>query len=266
MVEIDEAMRRALLAREGPPPGVRELVLAGVRRRVGDGGGSDDPGESEFDADALDMPAPSSAPASTTMWWAKLVAATVTMTSAGLVVLRLAVVGARALQGEAGEPSEPQQVEAGEPSEPQPGPQLGSPATTQQSMATSPELPPAPRRGRADLAAPTPTPIPTTSPDASLAEELALVAKAKRLRATAPSEALAELEHHRERFPAGALAPEREVLRIEIGCALGRVEQAEQLRERFVVEHADSPLLARVRGACRDRGTEAEPSGDESSR
>lgn len=260
MVEIDDAMRRALLAREGPPSAARERVLVELRARLA---GPLDPGDGLDGLDGLERVAEPGAATSAlpthTAWWAKVAAATVAMTGAGLISLRLAVVGVRALQ-----PSEA-------PSEPQP-----SEAPTSERGAVSVEAPP---RGRASVD-PAPEPSTTRSTkragtmamprvdgdagsvsSSSLADELALVGAAKRLRASEPEAALARLEQHRERFPAGELAPERDALRIELSCELGRVVQAEQLRERFVSEHPGSPLLTRVELAC--RGTDAGAGGDE---
>ena len=45
MVELDEATRQALLARERPPVLARAEVLAGLRSRLGGPGGPDDLGE-----------------------------------------------------------------------------------------------------------------------------------------------------------------------------------------------------------------------------
>jgi hypothetical protein len=41
-----------------------------------------------------------------------------------------------------------------------------------------------------------------------------------------PEAALVRLEQHRREFPNGALAPEREVMRVEVLCALGRAPAA----------------------------------------
>jgi hypothetical protein len=256
MVEIDDAMRRALLAREGPPSGARELVLAGVRGRIAAGGGADDPegldGEG-LDGTGLDgtvTHAPT--PASTSpAWWAKVVAATAATTGAGLVALRLSVVGVRALQEPTVEPDD-RVVERA----PEPPAHTDAPISALPEPASTSQPAPAQRRRTSDA------PLARPHDDAGLAEELALVAAAERLRSEAPSAALEQLDRHASRFPSGALAPERELLRIEISCALGRVDQAEPLRERFVAAYPNSPLLARARRAC--RGTEAAPAGDES--
>lgn len=262
MVEIDDAMRRALLAREGPPSAARERVLVELRARLAGPLEPDDGLEGLGDGlEALAEPgAATGALPTQAAWWAKVAAATVAMTGAGLLTLRLAVVGVQAMQ-----PSEA-------PAAPQP-----SAAPTREGRAVAHEAAP---RGRATIEAArepstmrsrTHTGTLATPPrevgetgassSSTLADELALVGAAKRLRASEPEAALARLEQHRERFPAGVLAPERDALRVELSCELGRVTQAEQVRERFVSEHAGSPLLARVEVAC--RGTDAGAGGDE---
>jgi hypothetical protein len=267
MVEIDDAMRRALLAREGPPSAARERVLVELRARLA---GPLDPEDGLDGLDGLDGFEPAvelvAEPGAATIalpthtaWWAKVAAATVAMTGAGLITLRLAVVGVRALQ-----PSEA-------PSEPHPSavPTSERAAVSREAPASvraSDEAAPAPSTTRSTKRAGTMATPPRDDGDAgvsssTLADELALVGAAKRLRASEPAAALARLEQHRARFPAGELAPERDALRIELSCELGRVAQAEQLRERFVSEHPGSPLLTRVELAC--RGTDAGAGGDE---
>jgi outer membrane protein assembly factor BamD (BamD/ComL family) len=56
------------------------------------------------------------------------------------------------------------------------------------------------------------------------------------------------LDAHDAAFPAGALAPEAMVLRIEAARGAGDVRGARQLAEAFLREHPESPLTARVRG------------------
>jgi outer membrane protein assembly factor BamD (BamD/ComL family) len=62
--------------------------------------------------------------------------------------------------------------------------------------------------------------------------------------------ALALLDEHASRFPGGSLAEDCAAERIQVLCALGRVEDARALSSRFVAAHASSPHAAAVRGSC----------------
>lgn len=103
---------------------------------------------------------------------------------------------------------------------------------------------------------------PTTPPPASqpapaspgregLAAELALVeAATAALENGQPTRALDLAREHARRFPAGALAPERERVAIAALCDLGRVEAAKRRAERFYARHRNSPLVPAVRATC----------------
>jgi len=62
--------------------------------------------------------------------------------------------------------------------------------------------------------------------------------------------ALALLDEHDSRFAGGALAEECAAERVQVLCALGRVEEARALSSRFVAAHPASPHAAAVRASC----------------
>jgi hypothetical protein len=63
--------------------------------------------------------------------------------------------------------------------------------------------------------------------------------------------ALATLAEHARRFPNGALREERQASRILALCQLGNVAAARAEADRFILEAPASPLVDRVRDACR---------------
>ncbi|MCB9752990.1 MAG: hypothetical protein H6713_23800 [Myxococcales bacterium] len=69
------------------------------------------------------------------------------------------------------------------------------------------------------------------------------------LREGQAARALEEAESHARRFPAGALAPEREALGVAARCQLSPATGRAQLAA-FARAHPRSPALARVRVAC----------------
>ena len=91
-------------------------------------------------------------------------------------------------------------------------------------------------------------------PDANasrLAAEAALLQAAQTALASgAPAAALLQLEQHAREFPAGALAQEREALRVVALCAAGREREGRAEAATFLRAHAGSVLAERVRGAC----------------
>lgn len=82
---------------------------------------------------------------------------------------------------------------------------------------------------------------------ADLSAEMRLLSDARRaLRGGEAAVALSLLEQHRERFPAGALAEEREAHAILALRTLGRTAEAERRLADFHAEHPGSALLTRV--------------------
>lgn len=93
-------------------------------------------------------------------------------------------------------------------------------------------------------------PAAVAAPADGLQAELALVRAAHdALRAGRPDVALERMEQHRRDFPAGALAEERDALRVSAICALGRADAATEART-FLASHPESPFVARIRDAC----------------
>jgi hypothetical protein len=256
MVELDDAMRRALLAREDPPSDAREAILASLRTRLG---GPSDPGSDDSDpGEPGDLASgPGQATASGQLAWAaKVAAATVALTTGGLLTLKLGALAIAAVTGDEApraapiEVVEPQaRVDWQEPNEqtspPPPEPDVEPPI----NLAATPDPP-----ASADE--------PSDASESTLAAELELVRAAKQARAKDPEAALAQLELHRERFAKGVLAPEREALRIELLCELDRRSEADAARERFLVDFPGSPLRARVIASCSNVGTDSNASGD----
>jgi hypothetical protein len=67
---------------------------------------------------------------------------------------------------------------------------------------------------------------------------------------------LSLLDAHAREFSKGVLAHEREGLRVLALCKLGRLDEGRRLQQRFLSQHASSPLAARVRAACTHRDPE----------
>lgn len=85
-------------------------------------------------------------------------------------------------------------------------------------------------------------------PQASLADEVAQLQKAKlALKGGDPKQALAELSTYSQRFPRPALGTEAAVLRIEALSQSGDTARAKALAESFLAKHPSSPYAARLR-------------------
>lgn len=61
-----------------------------------------------------------------------------------------------------------------------------------------------------------------------------------------PRRALALTAEHKQRFPSGVLAQEREVIAIEALARLGRQDAARARADRFTADFPDSPHRERV--------------------
>jgi outer membrane biosynthesis protein TonB len=84
----------------------------------------------------------------------------------------------------------------------------------------------------------------------ALQGELALVRAAHdALRAGRPDVALERMDQHRRDYPNGALAEERDALRVSAICALGRPDGRSEA-QAFLANHPESPFVARIRDAC----------------
>lgn len=88
----------------------------------------------------------------------------------------------------------------------------------------------------------------------SLAEEHALVQRARADLARSPKDALAAAAEHERRFPDGQLAAERDYVRIKALLSLGRRDEAAAHGNRFVARFARSPYADRVRALIADGG------------
>lgn len=166
------------------------------------------------------------------------------------VVLGVAC-GAGALVWSAlGDPSERTRVE------PPPVVVESSPAATPiATEASEPSTSPPP----SSPTLPSPPPMPAASPTGSLtakpsgglADELALLDRAQRALASGDAAgALAAIETHRQRHPAGQLAEEREGAGVLALCAAGARQPAIEAARRFSARWPSSPLGPRIRASC----------------
>jgi hypothetical protein len=88
-------------------------------------------------------------------------------------------------------------------------------------------------------------------PDVSVMDEARLLREADiALQARDFARATLLLDDHARRFPRGVLGEERDAERVLVLCATGQVGAATALAQRFLQEHAESPLAARVRSSC----------------
>ena len=245
----DEARARALLdalVRESsPPPGAGERGLALVEARIV-------AGEDE----------PRARPRAPELLRAAVIA--VAIAAAVLLVVRAGVWSVQAIAD--GDRSRDAASDEREPPRPDEAREVGSIATPPRigvASDASPEPEPvaprsAPARAAARVAPLHAAPSPETvrasdgasaSDDTSdLAAEAALVRAAK-----AESDdraALVLLDRHATSFPNGELARERELLRAERLCALGRVDEARALAKRFLADGRDDLLARRMRKVC----------------
>ncbi len=92
----------------------------------------------------------------------------------------------------------------------------------------------------------------TSAPEASIAEELALLREAHlALRAGRPDDVLAHTREHSARFPRGALRQERAAVEMLALCAQGKASSA--VLTAFLESAPESPLKTRVRAACQGK-------------
>jgi hypothetical protein len=123
---------------------------------------------------------------------------------------------------------------------------------------TSPQLAPTDRAPESNTAPPTPLPPsaaieprsietrPSARRELGLAEELRQLERIRREVARSPKRALLDADAHRQRFPHGALGPERELLRIEALLRLGQSDRAEQLAATVLSAPESNPYHAQV--------------------
>jgi hypothetical protein len=270
MIELDEATRQALLARDGPPPGTSEQILGALRMRLGvpgsggpgEGGGPEPLGG---DGSVLEpLIEPLIHEAGRAAWAAKIVGATVGLTGAGLLVLKVGALVLGGIGSDAPRTDAPTQTQI----------ESQEPAQALGDHDIAPALVPVPDAAPRPISSANATSIRASEPGSSvvsadtddvdtssdLAAEVALLREAKQLRPASPEAALDQLERHREQFPSGTLASERDALRVELLCTLGRISEAEAARGQFAIAHPGSPLRARVEAEC--LGTDPERGGD----
>jgi len=241
----DEGRARALLdalVRESsPPPEVCERSLSFVESRIVAG-----------EAEA----APRTEPGRRTSELVRAAALAIAIAAAVLLVLRLASWSVRELGESSARESASDVVEP---------PRSEDTHTTQShgSIATPPAVAPrqvasvqpaapqsAPARAPASARAPTLDAAHTDAAPAldDLAAEAVLIREAKSTKDARAS--LLLLDRHAQRFPSGTLAREREMLRAERLCTLGRRDEALAVAQRFLADGTDDPLARRMRKVC----------------
>jgi hypothetical protein len=230
MNQLDDQTRRALCAADQPPPGVEDRIFSAIM------GGAGGPGDGGGSGAGLGQ--------STIVYAIKVVGATLGLAAGGIGLLAVTAGVVRERNAEPRDPSV--QIEAAA------EPELSAVAAAdhQPEPALEPEQDTSPEPASPAVSRPRPArATPATASDSTLEAELALMQVA---RASAdPKQALATLEQHRKQFAAGVFAAEREVLRVEQLCALGRVGEARAIAAAFLAKHPDNPLRSRVDPACR---------------
>jgi TolA-binding protein len=132
-------------------------------------------------------------------------------------------------------------------------PEAVTPDSTARDTAGSEPSSSAARPSRSRSSASTSAPVPADEAADALAAELALIKRATEAKKDQRwADGLAALREHGQQFPRGVLADERRVLKAELHCAAGRVQEADALVEAFLREHPGSALAGRMRNVCRD--------------
>ncbi len=97
--------------------------------------------------------------------------------------------------------------------------------------------------------------VPSQPTKASIARETQMLAEVQRsLQQGRPATALTKLNQYDAAFPSGMLREESIASRVMALCAFGRAKDAEHWAAEFFRRYPNSPLSARVRGACRAVG------------
>jgi hypothetical protein len=229
-----------------PPPDAAARIRARVQRAVA---------QRDRVVDTADEPAPQPVTrAAAAVLWMKSSALSVGIAVAALGGLHVAA----RVRSTTPPPAElPAIVAAPEPTSqrldvPPPPPVAAIPAAPAPSTAPPPVEPierPAIARPRASA------PAPASSTD-TLAEETALLSRAKSaMDRRAYRDALVLLDEHARRFPSGMLAPERDAHRSIARCRSG--ERDSTIFATFTAAHPRSAYLSRVREACGDSSTDS---------
>jgi hypothetical protein len=230
MDEMDQGVA-GLRVRRSPPQGAEARVLAGLEGMLGGppagGGGA----------------APISAG-----WVVKVIAATVAMTAGGLALVRIGAIVIS--MGGGGSEAAPVEVREDAASVP-----VNGAIEQEQQPAREPILLPTPsepaierERTPDSLATAEPANAPLPSQASDLEAELAMIRDARAQ--TDPEQALTRLDDHARTFPSGALADEREALRVIALCKLDRLTPARSAARALVESRPSSPLLDRMREGC----------------
>jgi hypothetical protein len=88
--------------------------------------------------------------------------------------------------------------------------------------------------------------VPAPSAD-TLAEESALIGRARSTLGSNPAASLSVVEEHARRHPSGELAPEREYLRLSALRRLGRIDEARTNARSYLVRYPSSPYVPTVK-------------------
>ena len=108
-----------------------------------------------------------------------------------------------------------------------------------------------PRPADPQIAAPRPSRWPTPVPDDHLAQEAALMTRARAaMRARQWDRAWTQLAAHAERFPAGDLTNERRASAVVVACRLGRRDDARARARALLSDHPPPDIVAMLRSTC----------------
>lgn len=242
----DEGRARALLdalVRESSPsPDRRERSLAAVEARI----------VAELEAPHVAAPAGRGAPE-----LLRFAALAIAIAAAVLLVIRMAAFGVAMLREDVA-PAEA----AGDIVVPEPPaevhPRELTPVVRPATAALPVIAPVADATAEVELQRPSAKPAATSgakreemrvvaSEVGDVGAEAALIRAAK---SATNTESLALLDRHASEFPQGVLRRERELLRAERLCALGRGEEARAVAARFLADGSDDPLARRMRRVC----------------
>lgn len=231
------ALLDALVRESSPPPQVCERALALVESRIVAG---------EVEAE----------PPRRSAELVRAAGLAIAIAAAVLLVLRLATWSVHELRDSAAHESASDVVVPPRNDDARDAAPTGSIATPP-AIAPTLEVPP---QSAAPASAPVRARLPTqdAAPRAArrsdaddLAAEAALIRAAKS--AADDRGALVLLDRHAQSFPDGTLSREREMLRAERLCALGRVDDAHAVATRFLADGSDDPLARRMRKVCAAR-------------
>lgn len=121
---------------------------------------------------------------------------------------------------------------------------ITAPPTPSAIETTSAASPPPPPPATVAVTPKKATPAPSSS---SLTQEVMMLGRVRSaLAANNPDEALRVLDQYHAQFPAGKMASEEPVLRVQALMAKGDRAQAKAVADAFVAQHPDSPFVSRV--------------------